>query len=232
MSSPRSDGANAPVTLRDLLGALARDVTAARAHADAEAMRYAQMYRADPLLRTLPVPLFRLADLTISLPVAITSVPAAGGAPNLSFTLAGSTVLALILEALVRHGDVSDAPAAAVARAIEAERVRLEREPDRAREPAAVADALLAAGLAACSGVQRTLLELDGADSKVEQGLRLDARARILALASPAGMRIEATTAAVEAVSSRESLMQLRINLSESGVVWAIREHGEGLVPE
>lgn len=67
----------APVTLADLLGALASDITAARAQADAQAVRIAQLYREDPLLRTLPVPHFRLADLTITMPLAILAVPKA-----------------------------------------------------------------------------------------------------------------------------------------------------------
>jgi hypothetical protein len=71
--------APAAVTLADLLGALAADITAARAQADATAVRIAQVYREDPLLRTLPVPHFRLADLTITMPLAVRSIPAAAG---------------------------------------------------------------------------------------------------------------------------------------------------------
>jgi hypothetical protein len=232
MSPPEADETNAPVTLGDLLGALARDVTTARAHADAEAMRFARIYRGDPLLRTLPVPIFRIADLTISLPVAITGVPPLGGAPAISLTLAASTVLALVREELSRHGASDGTSAADVARAIDARRHRLEDEPEVTREPVAVADALLDAALRALTGVQRTLLEDNASDGGGEQELRLAARARILALAQPPGVQIEATTAAIEAVSPRDSLVQLRVNLSERGVEWAIGEHTERLVPE
>ncbi|HSZ69428.1 MAG TPA: hypothetical protein VK756_03615 [Solirubrobacteraceae bacterium] len=233
MSPPETEGPSAPVTLSDLLGALASDVTAARAQADAEAMRIARIYRGDPLLRTLPVPLFRLADLTISMPLAILAVPAAGATPPLALSLAAATVLALVLDALSERGGESGGdPAAAIARAIEAERGRLEREPEATREPVAIADALVDAALGALSGVQRTLAEASGAGSPFEQELRLRARARILALTPTPGVQIAATTAAIDAVGSRDSLVQLRVNLSERGVEWAIGEHSERLVLE
>jgi hypothetical protein len=72
-----------PVTLADLLGTLAADITAARAQADATAVRIAQTYREDPLLRTLPVPHFRLADLTITMPLAVRSIR-----PSMNFAMA------------------------------------------------------------------------------------------------------------------------------------------------
>jgi hypothetical protein len=232
MSSPETEDASAPLTLKDLLGALACDITAARAHADAEAMRIARIYRGDPLLRTLPAPLFRLADLTISLPLAITAIPNPGETPPVPLPLAASTVLALVLEALAERGGEGGSATAVLARAIEAERGRLEREPEGTREPVAVADALLNAALGALTDVQRALLEADAAGGAAERELRLGARARILALAATPGVQIAATTAAVEAVGSRDSLVQLRVNLSERGVQWAIGEHTERLVPE
>jgi hypothetical protein len=233
MSPPDTEETSTPVTLRDLLGALASDVTAARAHADAEAMRIARIYRGDPLLRTLPVPLFRLADLTISLPLAITAVPSVGEPPPVSLSLAASAVLALVLgELSERGGDSGAAVATELARAIEGERVRLEREPEAMREPVAVADAFVGAALATLTGVQRTLVEANDPDGRLAQELRLGARARILALTPAPGVQIAATTAAVDAVSSRDSLVQLSVNLSEGGVQWTIGEHADHLVPE
>jgi len=228
-----AEESDAPVTLRDLLGALASDVTAARAHADLEAMRIARIYRADPLLRTLPVPLFRLADLTVSLPLAITAVPSVAQSPPVSLSLAASVVLALVLsEVSKRGGESTGELTAELARAIEGERVRLEREPEAMREPVAVADALVSAALAALTGVQRALVAAEDADGRLEQELRLAARARILQLTPAPGVQIAATTAAVDAVSARDSLVQLRVNLSEGGVQWTIGEHADHLVPE
>jgi hypothetical protein len=233
MSTSDAEESGAPVTLRDLLGALASDVTSARAHADAEAMRIARIYRADPLLRNLPVPLFRLADLTISMPLAITAVPSVGEPPPVSLSLAASVVLALVLGELSDRGAKDGGEVAAgLARAIEGERVRLEREPEAMREPVAVADAFVGAALGALTSVQRSLVGADEANAGLEQELRLAARARILALTPAPGVQIAATTADVEAVSPRDSLVQLQVNLSEGGVQWTIGEHADHLVPE
>jgi hypothetical protein len=231
MSTSDAEESGAPVTLRDLLGALASGVTSARAHADAEAMRIARIYRADPLLRTLPVPLFRLADLTISMPLAITAVPSVGEPPPVSLSLAASVVLALVLGELSDRGAKGGGDVASeLARAIDSERVRLEREPEAMREP--VADAFVGSAVAALPSVQRSLVGADDANAGLEQELRLAARARILALTPAPGVQIAARTADVEAVSSRDSLVQLRVNLSEGGVQWTIGEHADHLVPE
>ncbi len=231
MSSPDTDATSAPITLSDLLGALACDVTAARARADAEAIRIARIYRADPLLRTLPAPLFRLADLTISLPLAIVAVPSAGQPPPVPLAAAAATVLALLLGALGESAEEAGGAAMELARAVEHARRRLEHEPETAREPVAVADALLDAALGVLTAVQRTLLEA-GSGGGFEQSLRASARASVLALVPTPGVQIAATTAAIEAVSERDSLAHLRVNLSERGVEWAIGENSERLVPE
>jgi len=57
--------------LGDYLGYLLSEVTNARVQADLEAVRIAQFYASDPLLRHMPVPHFRLPSLTLDLPVII-----------------------------------------------------------------------------------------------------------------------------------------------------------------
>jgi hypothetical protein len=223
----------AAVTLRDLLGALASDAVAARAQADAEAVRIALMYRGDPLLRTLPAPLFRLADLTITMPLVITSVPDAAGSAPLPLHAAAATAQTLTLDAIANQGgDVSGRQAADLARGIEVERERLEHDLQAASDPLATADRLMLAALNALPSTYRALLEAEGGESPLDRELLARARAQIATLAPTAGVGVAATTAAIESVGSRESLMQLRVNLSERGMEWALGEEHERLVPE
>lgn len=65
--------------LSEFLGHLMSEVVRARALADAESVRVAEMYAADPLLRHLSVPRFRLPDLTIDVPMVINRIE--GGSP-------------------------------------------------------------------------------------------------------------------------------------------------------
>lgn len=69
-------------TLGELIGALLADATSARVSADVEAVKVAQRYSQDELMRHLPVPRFRLPEITVELPVLVTSVrtPAAKSA--------------------------------------------------------------------------------------------------------------------------------------------------------
>lgn len=58
-------------TLADTLSALLAQATRARVAADRETARIALLYQQDELLRTMPVPRFRLPTLTVDMPVAV-----------------------------------------------------------------------------------------------------------------------------------------------------------------
>lgn len=57
--------------LGDYLGQLLAAITNARLQADLESARIAQLYAGHPLLRHMPVPRFRMPDVTLDLPLAI-----------------------------------------------------------------------------------------------------------------------------------------------------------------
>jgi len=57
--------------LGDYLGQLLSEITIARMHADLEAVRLAELYASHPLLRTMPIPHFRLPDVELDVPVVI-----------------------------------------------------------------------------------------------------------------------------------------------------------------
>jgi hypothetical protein len=64
--------------LGDFLGHLLSEVTISRAQADAEAIRLAEAYARDPVLKHMPVPRFRLPAVTLRVPVAVTSMEEGG----------------------------------------------------------------------------------------------------------------------------------------------------------
>lgn len=76
--------------LGDYLGHLLSEITIARMQADVEAVRIAELYAGHPLLRTMPVPRFRLPEVELDIPVVINQLeePAggSGGAGTPSIT--------------------------------------------------------------------------------------------------------------------------------------------------
>lgn len=61
-------------SLGEFLGALITDVTRARVQADLQALRVAELYRSVPLLDGVPLPRFRLPDVTFDVPIAFDSI--------------------------------------------------------------------------------------------------------------------------------------------------------------
>src|SRR2546425_1389071 len=60
--------------LGDFIGALLSDAAQARVRADLEAVRIAEAYSGHELLKHLPVPRFRMPDITVDVPVLVSSV--------------------------------------------------------------------------------------------------------------------------------------------------------------
>jgi hypothetical protein len=83
--------------LGDFLGALAREITISRMQADAEALRLAEWYARDPLLKHFPVPRFRLPTVNIRVPVAIEALDEARPSVDLE------TLKPLFDEAMTEH---------------------------------------------------------------------------------------------------------------------------------
>lgn len=60
--------------LGDFIGHLIAEITIARAQSDLESIRIAEYYVNHPILKHLPIPHFRLPDVSINVPVAIESM--------------------------------------------------------------------------------------------------------------------------------------------------------------
>lgn len=63
--------------LGDYIGHLLSEVTNARVQADLESVRIAEIYASHPLLRNMPVPHFRLPNVDLDVPVAISDMETA-----------------------------------------------------------------------------------------------------------------------------------------------------------
>lgn len=106
--------------LSDFLGHILEEITRARVSADAEAVRTAKKYAADPdgLLRHFPVPRLRLPNLEITAPMIVTVVPA-GYVERTDPDLLSQTVAADVLKMLT--GQKIRVTTAAIVRIIESD---------------------------------------------------------------------------------------------------------------
>lgn len=70
--------------LGEYLGQLLSEITLARMHADMEAVKVAEFYADHPLLKTMPVPRFRMPDVEIDVPVVVKELeePEPGESPQ------------------------------------------------------------------------------------------------------------------------------------------------------
>lgn len=64
--------------LGDYLGLILAEFTRARMTADMESVRIAKLYAGDPMLRTMPIPHFRLPNIEVDIPVIISEMDDVG----------------------------------------------------------------------------------------------------------------------------------------------------------
>jgi len=228
--------------LGDYLGHLLSEITTARLQADLEAVRVADLYASHPLLKSLPIPRFRLPTITLDVPVAVSKMEEAkpGESPR------GGVPIAALRE---RFGAVLDQQLArAKVQLSAAERTKLDEALNltvsNTTTPASVGTS---STRVADDLVATTLQNLDpqrvaGADrsaplEELAADLRTAARAELLALATPPPrLEVLVTTAELRDAGPRELLAQLHLSVSEEAFEWSFSDaQGQArskLIPE
>jgi hypothetical protein len=223
--------------LGDVIGAMLADVARARVRADQEAIRIAEIYSRDPLLKHFSVPRFRLPDLVIDLPVLVADggLPAAGGEGWSIDEPTGAELRQAVSEALAASEvKLTRAEIAKVTSAVVGRSAQLFAEGDRSvLTPAKVASEL-AATLAG------TLREVGG-DIQDEQlraveAATTDAVAKLMTTKvkpTPA-LDVIVTAEALKAHADSDSIVRLRMTVAEDGYELILRDDGTGfsLAPE
>jgi len=223
--------------LGEFIGALLSDVVQARVRADLEAIRVAEVYSSHELLRHLPVPRFRLPDITVDVPVLVAAVDGApGGVGGRSFGQPSPVEITKAVRASLSRsgirlarGESSKVVAAAVQRGTE----------------------LFASGPHVLLSPTRVSTEIAGV---VVEGVRASSRAvtdehvRLLATATRESMASLLATKLLEAPSLQvmvtageiklhanpDSLVRVRLTISEDAYDVVPRDDGDGyyLTPE
>lgn len=208
------------VYLGDYLGQLLAELTTARLHSDAEAVRVGELYASHPLLKHFPVPRMRVGQIEMEIPVSVVRVDESGGSNEAKQVTA--------LELLERFRPLLKAKLEQQAVSLSSGEldslfVQLQRTAQNLVRPKLVSVDSNQIADHFCSVVQNAIGGLKMHESKaqlISDQLRLAARVDFLN-ARPTGPRlvVGVTTAELKE-SPPESLVRISIRVSEDGVAW------------
>ncbi|MBO3103493.1 hypothetical protein [Cellulomonas fengjieae] len=225
--------------LGDFLGTLNREIALARVQGDVEAVRIAEIYAHDPLLKHFPVPRFRLPTLSVRVPVAVQRLDApppgtVGGVVD------GNRLRPLISNAvddqLTSLGATLPIEARRELDRVVGERVDalVARDEDLLGERAVADDLAAVVAAALPESTVRGRLGISPDD------LRTGIRERLRVALVPARVlppRLEVLVTDTQLREASDNVIELNLTLTEEAVEWTVVEQAEGgdaprLVPE
>lgn len=217
--------------LGDFLGHLMTEIARARMLGDAETARLATLYAADPLLRHLTVPRFRLPELSIDVPVVINGLAGSTAAvPRPDRPTLHNLFEAIVFEALEpRAGRVTKAVLRTLRHQI-AEAIR--RSDDFPEIPDALA---WTAAMTARVLPPLRLLAPNADFAEIENAVREACRVKFGGTPAPASAdaRLEIAFAAEELrQAGPANVAHFRLSVKENGVEWMSLEASDGTVEQ
>jgi hypothetical protein len=224
--------------LGDYLGHLLSEVAIARAQADLEALRIAELYASHPLLRHLPVPHFRLPTVTLDVPVAIKEMEESkkGGTARGQVDLRAMRqgIGRVVARALSRAGISLDQPTKKTLDAA------LDRVSESRAEPTEVAIGVKRLGEEFAATAGAVLREAGAEEERVRtfiDRVRLEALVEFLNLRTPPPrLNVLVTTAELRDAGPLDLMARFRLSLSEEALEWTVVELGgnpvDRLIPE
>jgi hypothetical protein len=225
-------------SLGEFLGALLVDAARARVRADVETVKIAEVYVQDPLLRNLPVPRFRLPDITVDVPLLVLELSGTNDSIRaLPFDEPNSSELRGVVRAGLREAGIQlPRPEASTvpAELIERARALFQSGSPRLLNPASVSNEIAGVLVEIVLGAISPQL----ADEQVERLRSATAREMASLLASKQRLslswQVAATAAEISGQGSSENIVRLRLTISEDGYEAIARDDGDGflLTPE
>lgn len=228
--------------LGDYLGHLMAEVTIARLHADLEAVRVAELYASHPLLRTMPVPRMRLADIELRVPVVIDEAeePREGESPRGGVSiekLAPAFDRALSVPLRKYHIRPTAAQSKKLGTIIQERLDALRRPLETAVDVTRLADEL-------ATEVTRTLAEIRKQDfvepsrlRTFEKDLKQATRIEFLkARTPPPRLKVLVTSRQIREAGPSDVIVHMDVKISEEGMEWTLIEldgrSEDRLIPE
>lgn len=227
--------------LGDFLGMVMSEMTISRMRADAEAIRLAEIYARDPLLKHFPVPRFRLPSVSMRVPLAVEQT--GGPAPTQEVIAAGvvdtkrlKPVFMAVLNEELKERDLTLASAARsrLSRALDA---KLKPDSDLNQQAVAVravADDLTAVAmeeLPSSEDMSNVGLEREA----VQASLRHKLEGELIKIRVPPP-RLSVIVNASQLREAGDNVVQMDLTIGEQAVEWVVVDQLDAgssrLVPE
>lgn len=214
--------------LGDYIGQLLSEITIARMQADIEAVRVAELYASHSLLRTMPVPHFRLPNVEVDVPVVVKQMEE----ERAGELRRGAPVLANMRRAFDK----------VLTKQLREERIRLraehrtklksvlDRKVASLSQPAAIAVDVNRVADELTNTASRTLTEPGGPVDparrpKLEKKLKEAARVEFLKLRKPPPrLQVLVTTGEVREAGPSEVITRLHLKITEEAFEWTTIE--------
>jgi len=208
--------------LGEYLGALLAEITNARLQADLESARIAQLYASHPLLQHMPVPRFRLPNVSLDLPVAVEKVDSPPATtPDPAELLALQQRIEAITEQHLSQLKLLLAP---TLQKRLTESLNRSFESLRASRGISVSDAIKvseSSATAALEAIRAASTDAATIDPALESSLRRQFAAEFLKLEPPPPrVQVLVVTAQLKEIAPPSSVTRIHLTISDEGVEW------------
>jgi hypothetical protein len=218
----------------DFIGQCLAEITTARVQADLESVRLADFYATHPLLKSFPVPRFRLPTVTIDVPLAVSEVqaPPESGAPKSGLKMGDAhEAFRTALQGQLKRSDVT------FTKDVE-EKIYMAMR-DRFKqlshsEYVSTSAVHLADSITKVVEDNLSTVKMDPkAREQFVTELRDTARVAIVKLLpTPPRVKVVTNTAQLRELGPQEFLTRVQLNITEQGVEWKGDGGSKRLVPE
>lgn len=224
--------------LGEFIGALLADAVQARVRADMEALKIAEAYSGHELLRHMPVPRFRLPDISVDFPVMVDEVVGEGGESQLFSPPPRTELTKLVRRALIAS-TIKLNPLERqqlYASVYKKSNELLDAGPQALLGSQAVANAV---GDTATAAVKRTLARRHDNDVEQPNLAALDSAIKnsikgllLQRLTASPHLRVNVASSAIKSHGDSDSLVRVRLTISEDAYELVQDDQQLRLMPE
>lgn len=225
--------------LGEFIGALLADAVQARVRADLEAVKIAEVYSAHELLKHLPVPRFRLPEITIDFPVLVSAIEGgnAGDGGRLFDQPEPAEIKTVVVKA-IKASKIAlprNAPDVVSTAVVERAKQLFETGAQSLLSPAKVSGDLASIATSTARAIARDSTVEEPKFTLLEKEMRASLQALLLTkLHQSPYLQVVVASGEIKSHGNNDSLVRVRLTITEDAYEVINRDDGSGyfLTPE